>query len=180
MVELSGIKPLTSSLRIPTAHRKRTRPSKSKRYGVLKFSMVYGERTRLGEPERYRQSASDPGRDGRVKTQSATQTHGSVYRVMARCALTASGTSNLGDGRDSPLRPYGKALGRDCLRRWWERVIVLRSADSLALGRFMVIRRDEFMPDHSTISHKRWFIGLDTHREVFGLMLREFRGTYVF
>ena len=52
-----------------------------------------------------------------------------------------------------------------------ERGIAWRSADSLALRRFVGITLDEYTPDHSTISRTRRLIDVDTHREVFGWVL---------
>jgi transposase len=52
-----------------------------------------------------------------------------------------------------------------------ERGIAWRLADSLALRRFVGIALDEYTPDHSTISRTRRLIDLDTHREVFALVL---------
>src|ERR1017187_327917 len=48
-----------------------------------------------------------------------------------------------------------------------ERGIAWRSADSLALRRFVGIGLDEYTPDHSTISRTRRLIDVDTHRKVF-------------
>src|SRR5450631_321998 len=53
-----------------------------------------------------------------------------------------------------------------------ERGIAWRLADSLALRRFLGIGLEEYTPDHSTISRTRRLIDLDTHREVFGWVLR--------
>jgi len=52
-----------------------------------------------------------------------------------------------------------------------ERGIAWRVADSLALRRFLGIGLDEQTPDHSTISHTRRLIDIDTHREVFSWVL---------
>ena len=52
-----------------------------------------------------------------------------------------------------------------------ERGIAWRLADSLALRGFVGIALDEYTPDHSTISHKRRLIDLNTHREIFGWVL---------
>ena len=48
-----------------------------------------------------------------------------------------------------------------------ERGIAWRAADSLAIRRFLRIRWDETVPDHSTISRTRRLIDLETHRAVF-------------
>src|ERR1700734_1544419 len=53
-----------------------------------------------------------------------------------------------------------------------ERGIAWRLADSLALRWFLGIGLEEYTPDHSTISRTRRLIDLDTHREVFGWVLR--------
>jgi transposase len=48
-----------------------------------------------------------------------------------------------------------------------ERGIAWRTADSLALRRFLGIGLDEGTPDHSTISRTRRLIDLETHQKVF-------------
>ena len=48
-----------------------------------------------------------------------------------------------------------------------ERGIAWRTADSLALRRFLGIGLDESTPDHSTISRTRRLIDLETHQKVF-------------
>ena len=48
-----------------------------------------------------------------------------------------------------------------------ERGIAWRTADSLAIRRFLRIAWDEAVPDHSTISRTRRLIDLETHRAVF-------------
>jgi transposase len=48
-----------------------------------------------------------------------------------------------------------------------ERGIAWRTADSLALRRFLGIGWDESTPDHSTISRTRRLIDLETHPKVF-------------
>jgi len=53
-----------------------------------------------------------------------------------------------------------------------ERGIAWRLADSLGLRQFLGIGLEEYTPDHSTISRTRRLIDLDTHREVFGWVLR--------
>src|ERR1700723_2903592 len=53
-----------------------------------------------------------------------------------------------------------------------ERGIAWRLADSLALRQFVAIGLDENTPDHSTISRTRRLIDLETHREVFGWVLK--------
>src|SRR5208337_4907332 len=53
-----------------------------------------------------------------------------------------------------------------------ERGIAWRLADSLALRQFVAIGLDENTPDHSTISRSRRLIDLETHREVFGWVLK--------
>jgi transposase len=50
--------------------------------------------------------------------------------------------------------------------------IAWRLADSLALRQFVAIGLDENTPDHSTISRTRRLIDLETHREVFGWVLK--------
>src|SRR6266568_1048719 len=57
-----------------------------------------------------------------------------------------------------------------------ERGIAWRMADSLALRRFVGIALDEMTPDHSTISRTRRLIDVETHREVFGWVLRVLAG----
>jgi transposase len=53
-----------------------------------------------------------------------------------------------------------------------ERGIAWRAQDSLALRRFLRVGLNESPPDHSTISRTRRLIDLETHREVFGWVLR--------
>src|ERR1700690_4293678 len=53
-----------------------------------------------------------------------------------------------------------------------ERGIAWRLADSIALRQFVAIGLDENTPDHSTISRTRRLIDLETHREVFGWVLK--------
>jgi transposase len=53
-----------------------------------------------------------------------------------------------------------------------ERGIAWRLVDSLALRQFVAIGLDENTPDHSTISRSRRLIDLETHREVFGRVLK--------
>src|ERR1022692_1903101 len=52
-----------------------------------------------------------------------------------------------------------------------ERGIAWQLADSLGLRRFVGIGLDEDTPDHTTISRTRRLIDVETHREVFGLVL---------
>src|SRR5580658_6162786 len=53
-----------------------------------------------------------------------------------------------------------------------ERGIAWRVADSLALRRFLGIELHENTPDHTTISRTRRLIDLETHRTVFGWVLK--------
>jgi transposase len=53
-----------------------------------------------------------------------------------------------------------------------ERGIAWRLADSLALRQFVRISLTESTPDHSTISRTRRLIDAETHREVFGWVLK--------
>src|SRR4051795_1613522 len=53
-----------------------------------------------------------------------------------------------------------------------ERGIAWRVADSLALRRFLGIELHESAPDHTTISRTRRLIDLETHRTVFGWVLK--------
>jgi transposase len=53
-----------------------------------------------------------------------------------------------------------------------ERGIAWRAADSLALRQFLGYELSEATPDHSTISRTRRLIDLETHRDVFGWVLR--------
>jgi transposase len=53
-----------------------------------------------------------------------------------------------------------------------ERGIAWCLADSLGLRQFVAIGLDEKTPDHSTISRSRRLIDLETHREVFGWVLK--------
>ncbi len=53
-----------------------------------------------------------------------------------------------------------------------ERGIAWRCADSLSLKSFLGYGLTESTPDHSTISRTRRLIDLETHREVFGWMLK--------
>ena len=48
----------------------------------------------------------------------------------------------------------------------------LRAADSLALRSFLGLELSEATPDHTTISRTRRLIDLETHRNVFGWVLR--------
>lgn len=54
-----------------------------------------------------------------------------------------------------------------------ERGIAWRTADSLALREFPGLKLSESPPDHSTISRTRRLIDLETHREVFGWVLKQ-------
>jgi transposase len=56
-----------------------------------------------------------------------------------------------------------------------ERGIAWRAADSLSLRRFLGYGLDEETPDHSTISRTRRLYWLETHRAVFGWVLRVLR-----
>jgi transposase len=53
-----------------------------------------------------------------------------------------------------------------------ERGIAWRAADSLALRSFLGLELSEVTPDHTTISRTRRLIDLETHRNVFGWVLR--------
>lgn len=53
-----------------------------------------------------------------------------------------------------------------------ERGIAWRVADSLALRRFLGLELHESTPDHTTISRTRRLIDLETHRTVFGWVLK--------
>jgi len=53
-----------------------------------------------------------------------------------------------------------------------ERGIAWRAADSLALRSFLGLELSEATPDHTTISRTRRLIDLETHRNVFGWVLR--------
>jgi len=53
-----------------------------------------------------------------------------------------------------------------------ERGIAWRIADSLSLRRFLGYALDETTPDHSTISRTRRLFWLETHKAVFGWVLR--------
>jgi len=53
-----------------------------------------------------------------------------------------------------------------------ERGIAWRAADSLALRSFLGLEMSETTPDHTTISRTRRLIDLETHRGVFGWVLR--------
>ncbi|MCU1324878.1 MAG: Transposase domain protein [Bryobacterales bacterium] len=53
-----------------------------------------------------------------------------------------------------------------------ERGIAWRVADSLALRRFLGIELHESTPDHTTISRTRRLIDVETHRTVFGWVLK--------
>jgi transposase len=53
-----------------------------------------------------------------------------------------------------------------------ERGIAWRAADSLALRNFLGFGIDQTTPDHSTISRTRRLIDVETHRAVFGWVLR--------
>lgn len=53
-----------------------------------------------------------------------------------------------------------------------ERGIAWRAADSLALRNFLGFGIDQMTPDHSTISRTRRLIDVETHRKVFGWVLR--------
>lgn len=53
-----------------------------------------------------------------------------------------------------------------------ERGIAWRAGDSLAIRRFLGIEWEESVPDHTTISRTRRLIDLETHRQVFGWVLR--------
>ena len=53
-----------------------------------------------------------------------------------------------------------------------ERGMAWRSADSLALRRFLGYALDEATPDHTTISRTRRLIDVETHRAVFGWVLQ--------
>jgi transposase len=48
-----------------------------------------------------------------------------------------------------------------------ERGIAWRAGDSLSIGEFVGIRREEGAPDHTTISRTRRLIDLETHQQVF-------------
>jgi transposase len=52
-----------------------------------------------------------------------------------------------------------------------ERGIAWQLADSLGLRRFVGIGLDEDTPDHTTISRTHHLLDVETHREVFGLVL---------
>jgi transposase len=53
-----------------------------------------------------------------------------------------------------------------------ERGIAWRAADSLALRRFLGYELNEATPDHTTISRTRRLIDVETHRSVFGWVLK--------
>lgn len=53
-----------------------------------------------------------------------------------------------------------------------ERGIAWRAADSLALRRFLGYELNEPTPDHTTISRTRRLIDVETHRKVFGWVLK--------
>jgi transposase len=53
-----------------------------------------------------------------------------------------------------------------------ERGIAWRASDSLALRQFLGYELSEATPDHSTISRTRRLIDVETHRDVFGWVLR--------
>jgi transposase len=53
-----------------------------------------------------------------------------------------------------------------------ERGIAWRASDSLALRQFLGCELSEGTPDHTTISRTRRLIDIETHREVFGWVLR--------
>ena len=53
-----------------------------------------------------------------------------------------------------------------------ERGIAWRCADSRSLGTFLGVAMDGSTPDHSTISRTRRLIDLETHRDVFGYVLK--------
>lgn len=53
-----------------------------------------------------------------------------------------------------------------------ERGIAWRASDSLGIRHFLGIGLDERSPDHSTISRTRRLIALETHKQIFGFVLR--------
>ena len=53
-----------------------------------------------------------------------------------------------------------------------ERGIAWRTADSLSLRKFLGYALDEATPDHSTISRTRRLFWLETHKAVFGWVLK--------
>src|ERR1700749_4821798 len=53
-----------------------------------------------------------------------------------------------------------------------ERGIAWRAADSLTLRRFLGFSLEEGTPDHTTISRTRRLIDLETHRDIFGWVLK--------
>ena len=58
-----------------------------------------------------------------------------------------------------------------------ERAIAWRAGDSFALRRFLDLELVQTSPDHSTISRTRRLIDLETHREVFTLILKQLAET---
>jgi transposase len=86
-------------------------------------------------------------------------------QVEALCApfyAARMGRPSLAPGRYFRLLLIGYFEGLDS-----ERAIAWRTADSLALRRFLDLELSEAPPDHSTISRTRRLIDLETHQAVF-------------
>jgi transposase len=96
--------------------------------------------------------------------------HGFDEFVEAQCApfyAPTLGRPSLTPGTYFRLLLIGYFEGIDS-----ERGIAWRTADSLALRRFLGIGLDETAPEHSTISRTRRLIDLEAHRAVFTWMLQ--------
>ena len=85
--------------------------------------------------------------------------------VEGQCAsfyAEGVGRPSLAPGRYFRLLLLGYFEGLDS-----ERAIAWRAADSLSIWTFLDFALDEAPPDHSTLSHTRRLIDLETHRAVF-------------
>lgn len=85
-----------------------------------------------------------------------------VEKECSRFYADNNGRPSLAPGTYFRLLLLGYFEGIDS-----ERGIAWRTADSLALRRFLGIGLDESTPDHSTISRTRRLIDLETHQKVF-------------
>ena len=85
-----------------------------------------------------------------------------MERQCARFYAERMGRPSLAPGRYFRLLLTGHCAGSDSERR-----IAWRAADSLALRSFLGVGLNEMPPAHSTISHTRRLIDVETHQAVF-------------
>jgi transposase len=142
-----------------------------KRKIALRWGMSLGKRDREKQEAIWIECASLSGRAHpfyeRVNKLLGKDGFDAFAEETCRSFYSHTGRPGLAPGIYFRLLLVGYFEGIDS-----ERGIAWRAADSLALRRFLGYRLDEETPDHTTISRTRRLLDVETHRQVFGWVLK--------